>query len=45
MIHTANLGGGRQAFYNYNSKQRCHKRIERLDGMIEAHFILVVWAA
>lgn len=41
MIHTANLGGGGQAFYNYDtSKNRCRKRIERLDGMIEERIYL-----
>ena len=41
MIHTANLGGGGQVFYNYDtSKQRCRKRIERLDGMIEERIYL-----
>ncbi|MFB2833323.1 SpvB/TcaC N-terminal domain-containing protein [Floridanema evergladense] len=33
MIHTVNLGGGGQAFYNYDAgKQRSRKRIERNNG-------------
>ncbi len=36
MIHTANLGGGGQAFYNYDSgKQRTRKRIERNGSRVE----------
>lgn len=41
MIHTINLGGGGQAFYNYDTgKQRCRKRIERAGGMIEERIYL-----
>ncbi|MBO9700910.1 MAG: VCBS repeat-containing protein [Sporocytophaga sp.] len=41
MIYTANLGGGGQVFYNYNTKkERCRKRIERLDGIIEERIYL-----
>ncbi|OOG77104.1 SpvB/TcaC N-terminal domain-containing protein [Algoriphagus sp. A40] len=41
MIHTINLGGGGQAFYNYDTtKQRCRKRIERPGGVIEERIYL-----
>lgn len=41
MIHMANLGGGGQVFYNYDtSKQRCRKRIEKLGGIIEERIYL-----
>ena len=41
MIYTANLAGGGRVFYNYGTgKQRCRKRIERLNGMIEERIYL-----
>lgn len=41
MIHTVNLGGGGQAFYNYDStKQRCRKRIKKTGGIIEERIYL-----
>lgn len=41
MIHTANLGGGGQAFYNYDAgKQRTRKRIEQLGGTVEERLYL-----
>ncbi|MFT6046155.1 MAG: RHS repeat-associated protein [Arenicella sp.] len=42
MIHHVNLGGGGQAFYNYDSqKQRTRKRVERVnDNTIEERFHL-----
>jgi RHS repeat-associated protein len=41
MIHTANLGGGGQAFYNYDSnKQRNRKRIERNGSRVEERLYL-----
>ena len=41
MVHTADLGGGGVAFYNYDQeKQRYRKRIERQDGVIEERWYL-----
>lgn len=41
MIHTANLGGGARAFYNYDSgKQRTCKRIERSGNIVEERLYL-----
>jgi RHS repeat-associated protein len=41
MIHTANLGGGGQAFYTYDSgKQRTRKRIEHLGSRVEERLYL-----
>ncbi|MEO6548019.1 MAG: SpvB/TcaC N-terminal domain-containing protein [Ferruginibacter sp.] len=41
MIHTVNLGGGGLVFYNYDTaKQRCRKRVERLDGIVEERIYL-----
>ncbi|MEO0572879.1 MAG: SpvB/TcaC N-terminal domain-containing protein [Bacteroidota bacterium] len=41
MVHTADLGGGGVAFYNYDQeKQRYRKRIQRLDGTIEERWYL-----
>ncbi len=41
MIHQANLGGGGQAFYNYDvGKQRTRKRIERNDSTVEERLYL-----
>lgn len=41
MIHTANLGGGGQEFYKYDSgKQRTRKRIERNGSRVEERLYL-----
>jgi RHS repeat-associated protein len=41
MIYNVNLGGGGQAWYNYdNEKQRIRKRVERIGGAIEERFYL-----
>ena len=41
MIHRVNLGGGGQAYYNYDSsKQRSRKRIERIGSTVEERFYL-----
>ncbi|MCP4308929.1 MAG: hypothetical protein GY788_29475, partial [bacterium] len=41
MIHTVNLGGGGQAYYNYDAgKQRTRKRIERNGSTVEERLYL-----
>lgn len=46
MIHTVSLGGGGQAWYNYDTeKQRSRKRIERGEGTVEERLYLGAWSA
>jgi hypothetical protein len=41
MVHSANLGGGGQVFYNYDAgKQRSRKRIERQGNTVEERLYL-----